>query len=132
MIKVGIVGLGYMAATHLKAYRQLAGVRIGNLQSGRAVFEMAISPACSGILTWATDPVRLDMAFVKPATAFHADLLADPAIHLIDICAPTAAHPELAIAALQAGRHVLCEEPPVARTGRARGVSSWCCHGGSG
>ena len=54
------------------------------------------------------------MAFVKPYR-IYADLLADPDIHFIDICAPTQAHTELAVAALKAGKHVLCEKP-LART----------------
>jgi predicted dehydrogenase len=44
-----------------------------------------------------------------------ANLLADPEIDLIDICSPTATHSEIAIAALKAGKHVLCEKP-LART----------------
>lgn len=39
------------------------------------------------------------------------DLLADPKIDLVDICLPPALHEKVAVAALAAGKHVLCEKP---------------------
>ncbi len=38
-------------------------------------------------------------------------LLDDPEIDVVDICAPSALHAEICVAALQAGKHVLCEKP---------------------
>src|SRR5947209_153787 len=46
-----------------------------------------------------------------------ADQVTATLIDLIDICAPTRAHHELSIAALRAGKHVLCEKP-LARSAR--------------
>src|SRR4051812_41166653 len=108
MIKVGIVGLGFMAATHLKAYRQLGGMRIGALcsPSGRHL-DGDFSTVAGNIGT--AEPIKLDMAYVKAYRIF-ADMLADPEIDMVDICAPTHAHAELAVAALKAGKHVLCEK----------------------
>src|SRR6185436_12676736 len=63
------------------------------------------------------EPVKLDMTGVK-ATQNIDDLLRDPRIDAIDICSPTAAHRNLAIAALQAGKHVICEKP-LARSSKA-------------
>jgi predicted dehydrogenase len=60
------------------------------------------------------EPLKLDMTGVKATKQFD-DLLADPGIDLIDLCVPTLAHPKLAIAALKAGKHVVCEKP-LART----------------
>lgn len=112
-IQIGIVGLGFMAATHLRAYRQVEGARVAALcnPSGRHLDGDFTNVAGN---VGATDPVKVDMTGVK-ATRNYADLLQDPEIDAIDICAPTKAHSELALAALRAGKHVLCEKP-LART----------------
>jgi predicted dehydrogenase len=39
------------------------------------------------------------------------DLVADPAVDVVDICVPTARHADLICAALAAGKHVFCEKP---------------------
>lgn len=46
-----------------------------------------------------------------------ADLLADPEVEMVDVCTPTDTHYELGMAALAAGKHVLCEKP-IARHAR--------------
>jgi predicted dehydrogenase len=51
----------------------------------------------------------VDLSAVKKYETLDA-MLADPAIDLIDICNPTHLHPETAIAALNAGKHVLVEK----------------------
>jgi predicted dehydrogenase len=43
------------------------------------------------------------------------EVLANPEVDVIDICVPTPGHPSLTIAALKAGKHVICEKP-MART----------------
>jgi predicted dehydrogenase len=45
------------------------------------------------------------------ATTNWRDLLADPTIHLISITSPNGMHREMAVAALEAGKHVWCEKP---------------------
>ena len=120
MINVGIVGLGFMAATHIKAYRQLADARVAAIcnPSGRH-----LDGDFSGVAGNVGDnaPVKLDMSQIKAFRNYDA-MLADPAIQLIDICAPTLAHAELAIAALKAGKHVLCEKPLARSSAVARQI----------
>jgi len=120
-IGVGIVGLGFMAATHLRAYRQIDACRIAALcnPSGRNLdgdFTMVTGNIASGA------PLKLDMTEVQAYRNF-AELLVDSAVQVVDICAPTHAHPELAIAALKAGKHVICEKPLARTTKEARQIA---------
>lgn len=108
-INIGIVGLGFMAATHIKSYGQIKGARVAALcnPSGKR-----LDGDFSGVMGNIGDntPLKMDMRGVKATKCFD-DLLKDPDIHVIDICAPTSAHASLAVAALSAGKHVLCEKP---------------------
>ena len=51
-----------------------------------------------------------EFGFAKSTTNWR-DLLNDPAIHLISITSPNGLHREMAVAALEAGKHVWCEKP---------------------
>jgi predicted dehydrogenase len=48
---------------------------------------------------------------IPKAYDLHADLIARDDIDLVDVCTPSATHFELSWAALEAGKHVLCEKP---------------------
>ena len=50
------------------------------------------------------------MTGITGTTDFQA-LIRNPDVDVVDICVPTPAHEALAIAALEAGKHVLCEKP---------------------
>ena len=115
-INVAVVGLGFMGITHLKAYQKIPGVRIAALCDAVRLPVNGVLAAAGGNIG-SDDCLTFDMSEVK-ATHHLDELLADPAIDLIDICVPTLAHPKLAIAALHAGKHVICEKP-LARTAAA-------------
>jgi predicted dehydrogenase len=53
---------------------------------------------------------RMDLGAVRRYADFD-ELLADPGVDLVDVCAPTHLHPGLAVRALRAGKHVLVEKP---------------------
>ena len=113
IIKVGVVGCGFMGATHIKAYRKLTGVRVAAICDAVRLPEDGDFSKISGNVG-DTEPLKLDMTQVKAYKDLGV-LLADPEIDLVDLCVPTPAHPKLAVLALQAGKHVVCEKP-LART----------------
>lgn len=114
-INIAIVGLGFTASTHIKAYRKVSGARIAALcnPSGRNL-DGNFSKVFGNVGD--KEPLQLDMTDVKAYRNF-GELLSNPEIDLIDICTPTVTHHTLAIEALKAGKHVICEKP-LARTSK--------------
>jgi predicted dehydrogenase len=110
-----------MAATHIKAYRQIEGYRLVALcnPSGRNL-DGDFSKVEGNVVS--AEPLKLDMTGVK-AYRDYAAMVADPAVQLIDICTPTHTHRELAITALNAAKHVLCEKPVARSAGQAREIA---------
>ena len=108
-INIGIVGLGFMAAMHIRAYRQIEGVNVAAIcdldpERLKGDFTSALGNLDSG------DPVILDMSQVKAYQDFN-DLLADESIDAIDICTPTRTHLRMTKPALASGK---------SRSGRSR------------
>ena len=117
MLRIGIIGLGFMAATHLKAYRQVKGVQIAGLcnPSGKHLDGDFTNVAGN---VGNNEPFKMEMAGVTATKDFAELLKCD--VDAIDICAPTHTHHELAIAALRAGKHVICEKPMARNSTLAR------------
>ena len=93
-IGVGVAGTGFIGPAHVEALRRLGmdvrGVVGGSAQRARA---KAIS-------------MKLGKAYPS-----YDDMLADPAVHVVHIASPNHLHFSQAVAALQAGKHVVCEKP---------------------
>lgn len=112
-VNVGVAGIGFMGATHIKSYLNIPGARIAAICDAVRLPVDGDLSAIGGNLGNGK-PLKLDMTQVKAYSKFE-DLLADPNIDLVDLCVPTPQHYQLSIAALQAGKHVVCEKP-LART----------------
>ncbi len=108
-VNIGIIGLGFMGQTHIKSYRQIPGARIVAICDAiRLPADGNLTGVAGNIAT--TDAIRFDMSVVRGYRDYR-ELLADAEVQLVDICVPTPLHAPTAIAALQAGKHVLCEKP---------------------
>ena len=95
MLNIGIIGCGKIATLrHIPEYAENAHTRL-----------VAFQDAVPGRAAEAAAPFG--------ATAYESAeaLLANPAIDAVSICAANAVHAPLAIAAMEAGKHVLCEKP---------------------
>ncbi len=83
--KIGLLGLGFMGRRHLEAYATLPGVEV---------------------------VTRTSAAFAgSPPEVVNQAMIDTHDLDALDICLPTGQHAPIAIAALDAGKHVLFEKP---------------------
>jgi predicted dehydrogenase len=107
MIRIGLVGIGFMGRIHYLAAQKLRAAKVTAISSRD---KTKLSGDWRSIRGNFGPPGQLmDLSAVKKYENLDA-LIADPEIDLIDICNPTNAHPDTAIRALQAGKHVLVEK----------------------
>jgi len=94
-LKVGIIGVGGIAGTHIPGWQASEDAELvaGSDISAKVLAEWG---AKNGVKRLVTD---------------SAELFSDRDIDIIDICTPSMYHAPLAIAALRAGKHVICEKP---------------------
>jgi predicted dehydrogenase len=101
-IGVGIVGYAFMGRAHSQAWRTVAHA-----------FDVPLTPALTAICgrdEAATRAAAARLGWAAVETDWRA-LIARDDVQLIDISAPGDLHAPIAIAALEAGKHVLCEKP---------------------
>ncbi|MCS6547749.1 Gfo/Idh/MocA family oxidoreductase [Curtobacterium flaccumfaciens pv. flaccumfaciens] len=101
-LRVAMVGHGFMGAAHSQAWR-----------TAPRFFDLGAEPEMAVIV--GRDPERTEAArqqygWQAASTDWRA-VVADPDIDVVDVVSPGSSHVEIAIAALQAGKHVLCEKP---------------------
>ncbi|MFE6974982.1 Gfo/Idh/MocA family protein [Streptomyces sp. NPDC057682] len=99
---VGMVGYAFMGAAHSQGWR-----------TAGHVFELPMRPVLAAIC--GRDRTAVEAAadrhgWAAAETDWRA-LIARDDVQLVDICTPGDSHAEIAIAALEAGKHVLCEKP---------------------
>ena len=107
-MKIGVIGLGFMGSTHLQA---LARIPHAELVAVMDQDEVRLSGDLSSIKGNLGGPgLKMDFSAVRKYRSVEA-ILADSEVEAIDICLPTFLHAAVAIQALRAGKHVLCEKP---------------------
>ena len=97
-----------MGATHISALQEIAGVEISAVCATNPRVLNGDLTEVGGNLD--LPPARYDFTAMKKYENWQ-DLVTDPALDAIDICLPTDLHVNVAISALNAGKHVLCEKP---------------------
>jgi predicted dehydrogenase len=105
-LNMGVIGLGAISSCHTSSY----------LENPRSNL-YAICDSCE---TWLPDAVEN----LKPQKAFlnYHEMLEDPELDAVSICLPTKQHAVATIAALRAGKHVLCEKPMAINATEARAM----------
>jgi predicted dehydrogenase len=100
---VAIIGSGLMAKAHTMAWRNLQAVY------GRVRADIRLIA-----LVDATDELAAagaaQFGYERWATSWQ-DVVADPAVDIVDIVTPNFLHKDVAIAAARAGKHIWCEKP---------------------
>lgn len=102
-LRIGLVGTGFMGRTHSNGYK-----RIGDFFP-----ELAYRPVLKAVCARREEKVK---AFAEQwgYESYETDykkLISRNDIDAIDICTPNDTHAEIAIAAINAGKMVLCEKP---------------------
>ena len=109
-IGIGMIGYAFMGVAHSQGWR-----------NARSFFDPALVPdlvAVGGRDAEAAGDMARRFDWQHVETDWRA-LIARPDVDLVDICTPGDTHAEIAIAALEAGKHVLCEKPLANTVGEA-------------
>src|SRR5262245_23272110 len=94
MLRVGILGAGFMGSTHARAFHSLPDVEVAGIY---AYSDRRAQPLAEELGTnWTSDLDRL---------------IKDDTIDAIDVSLPTPEHRPATEAAIAAGKHVLLEKP---------------------
>ncbi len=123
-----MIGCEFMGRAHANAWRQAP-----------RFFELPVEPVLQVVC--ARDGAKLEAAAAKLGFAEHTTdwrtAIRRPDVDVVDICTPGDSHAEIAIAAAQAGKAIVCEKPlantvaeaeAMAAAVRAAGVANLVCH----
>src|SRR6476469_2667926 len=101
-LRVGLIGYAFMGAAHSHAWRTAPHFFDLPLRP-----ELSVLAVCDGAKV--AEAART-LGWAATETDWRRVVESDE-IDLVDICTPGNTHAEIAIAALEAGKHVLCEKP---------------------
>ncbi len=94
-LKVGVIGVGGIAGAHFPGWKE------------SPIAEMvAFADLDAAALKRVGEAQGVSLLYEDPK-----DLLANPDIDIVDVCTPNRYHMPLTVAALEAGKHVICEKP---------------------
>jgi predicted dehydrogenase len=102
VLRVGLVGYAFMGAAHSQAWR-----------TAPHFFDLPLRPELTALAGRDASRVREAaerLGWASTETDWRRLVERDD-VDLVDVCTPGDTHAEIAIAALDAGKHVLCEKP---------------------
>src|SRR5919204_573006 len=102
-IGVGLISVGWMGKLHTRAYQAIPSVYP----------ELAVRPRLVHAADTAADRAEYarDVLGYQKMTMDYRDVLADPDVDVVSICAPTGLHREIGVAAAEAGKPFWIEKP---------------------
>ncbi len=107
-MNIGVIGLGFMGATHLKAISNIGGARLAAVMDAD---ERRLSGDLRGIQGNLGGPgLKFDFKGVRRYTTV-GEMAGDPEVEAVDVCLPTYLHGPVVLELLRAGKHVLVEKP---------------------
>jgi predicted dehydrogenase len=107
MLKVGIVGFGFMGQTHYKCWKKVEGAQVAAICDVNPNIEEDTKRAVGNIGDGAEE---VDFSSLNVYADFD-EMLAKEKLDAVSITLPTYLHPETSIKALAAGVNVMCEKP---------------------
>src|SRR5688500_9954868 len=108
MLRVGLVGVGFMAWIHYLSYQKAPAVKLAAVCTCDSE---KLGGDWRGIKgKFGPTGEQVDLSGVKKYSRL-TEVLRDPAIALVDLCLRPNLHAEAALAALKAGKHVFVEKP---------------------
>ena len=108
MLRFGIAGIGFMGMIHYLAYQKVAGAKVTAIASRDPKKRAGDWRGIQG--NFGPPGEEMDLGDIVAHETID-QLLADPNVDVVDITLPPFRHAEVAIAALEAGKHVFCEKP---------------------
>ena len=94
-INVGVIGAGFIGKSHLGAYKNTPEAEL-----------IAVADVDKGRANAAAEEFGVKNVFTD-----YEEMLKMPELEAVSVCLPNAFHAPASIAALEAGKHVLCEKP---------------------
>lgn len=104
-VRVGVVGAGFLAQTRARCWKAATGAHLAGVTAKRAERATAFAQQHG----------------VAQIFESFEQLIASDAVDLIDLCIPNQLHRPMAVAAAEAGKHVLCTKPLTAYVGQDLG-----------
>ena len=104
MIRVGIIGMGFMGGVHLRNWQAVDGAEVAAVCDANPIANVAKA----GNLDFDEEELNLDGVEIYTDVA---DLLANEKLDAVSVALPTHLHKVISIQCLEAGVHVLCEKP---------------------